>query len=832
MGNGTLSFNNIKGTLITKNPLGAKKITASLEGDFRFGLTTVKSSAAVGSSSRDWVFKGDLENLKVTDVIKSITGSIAGVPMPDGIIDVGIIRSSFSVAPAKKTFSLFGNASLSGTKFGSIQLKIAPRDRSNLGFMVGISPAANFKMAKLDSSLKILDDLKINNFGLVLSSHAAPKGNLEVFKRLGGNNSIGRGLNFIGAYDLTAINLDELIGVKSIMIRAVVSNSIADLLLEGAINTNIKLGKSATFKRVVFRLKPTPADFKVSMGGELEVKVDKDILTFGAEMAVDLTDQAIAVSGKMKGTWRNPFGAKGLNIGNLWATLGLSFRTSPFPLPEIGIAGELQIKQFKGDMLVFLNANNPTESAIDAGFNKVSLKAVLEEFCNRQTLQTIPQDIRNTVLNVNMEDVRLTVAARPLTLNDKSFSPGFRIKGTAAIGEIAGANLDVQVGYEGIDASAGIKKISHLPFFELKGARGKPDPTIRIVAKASTQSKVAISGSATLLGLTAETDMLLNDRGFDLYMRGRIFNVFQAKLAVKGSRIKDGGSFRVSATMEQDFMSYLTKNASEEIDKATKKTQQNITKAQNTITKEQRKLRGLNTNIANMRNTVRAERKRDLDNIRRARQKVVDDKRKHFNNIVNNIKSINRKIKAANARIAKMKREIANASFPKNSALSLKYAPSFTKEAAIITAQQSAKTTQQGYKKVANAALIAAEKSVGLVHTLGKKTPIDADPRIAGLISSKAIANKSMDAAKLVLEGVKIIGVGTLGAAKWIVQNGPTGVVNITYAHFETKLSAAHGGSIRVRMKGTFAGKPIDKRFTINFKSPLQSVKDFAQSLL
>ncbi|MGJ8742956.1 hypothetical protein [Polaribacter sp.] len=830
--NSPLNFNNIIGTVTTKNPVSGAKVSASLTGEFNIGPTVVKSTASVGSSSEDWAFKGELENLSLTNVLKSVVGSIGTLPMPDKVIDININNSSFTVIPSKKSFSLTGIGAVSGTKIGELQLKIAPEQGSKLGFMVGISPSSDFKMANIDPNLKILDDLKITNFGLVLSSYSSSKGNLDVFKKLGGESSIGRGFNFIGAFDLKPTNLDDLIGLESVMIRAVVSNKLSDLLLEGALNTNINLGKSATFKKVLFRVKPSPTNFKISMGGVLEVKVDKDVLAFSAEMGVDITDQAIFITGLMNGKWNDPFGAKGVAIANLGATLGVSFRTTPIPLPEIGIKGELQIKEFNGDLLVYLNANNPSESAIDAGFNRVSLKAILEEFCDQQTLRKIPSDIRKTILDVNLEDARLTIAARPLTIMEKDFDPGFRIKGTANIGEIAGAKLDVQVGYEGIDATAGIKKISHLPFFELKGARGKEDPIIRILAKASTESKVVISGSATLLGLNSETDLLLNDKGFDLYMNGKIFNVFNAKLEVTGSRVKDGGSFRIAATMEQDFMKYLTKHASDEIDKATKKTQQDITTAQNKISNAQLKLNSLNTNIANMRNTVKAERKRDLDNIKNARQSVVNEKRKHFNDIVNNINSINRKVNAAHAGIAKKKKEIANANVFEKPALALKYTPYFTEQAFIISTQETAKVTQQGYREVAKVALKAAEESVGLVHTLGSKTPIDADPRIVALIGSKETANAAMIAGKGILEGAKIVGVGTLGAAKWIVENGPTSVVNITYAHFEAKLNAAHGGAILVRMKGTFAGKPLDEKFTINFKDPLKSSKDFAQSLL
>ena len=151
---------------------------------------------------------------------------------------------------------------------------------------------------------------------------------------------------------------------------------------------------------------------------------------------------------------------------------------------------------------------------------------------------------------------------------------------------------------------------------------------------------------------------------------------------------------------------------------------------------------------------------------------------------------------------------------------------------AYIAVQETAKRAQLVYLEPAKIALKAAEESVKLSHTLGSKTPIDADPRIVALIGSKETANASMEVGKQILEAAKIVGVGSLSAAKWIVENGPTSVVNVTYAKFETKLSAAHGGSILVHIKGTFAGKPMNEKFTINFNNPLESAKDFANSLI
>jgi hypothetical protein len=831
---GAMRLNNITGTLAIQNPTSSKSATASLEGDFKIASSSIKIGANIGSSREDWSFTGELSNYSITDVIKGVVGSVAGLPMPDGFVDASIVKSSFMVAPAANRFSLSGTGAVAGQDLGDVQMLIEPKDggrrSKDLSFMVGIAPSPDFKMAKIDASLKILDDVGITNFGLVLASDAAASSNLAVFKKLGEKTSIGRGLNFIGAFDLRPVNMDKLIGLNTIMLRAVVSNRPSDLLLEASLNTTIKMSNAATFKRILFKLKPAPSNFEISMGGEMEVKVDKDLLTFNATVGVDVTDQALFVSGAMKGTWNQPFGAKGLSIADLWMRFGVSFKATPIPLPELGIAGKLKANSFEGDLMVVINTNNPTQSALDVGFNEIDLKAILENYCNKQTLNKIPAGIRNTVLNVSMKDVRLTVVPRPMTINDVSYDAGFRAKGTASIANM-GAMLDVTIGYDGIDAKAEVDKISHPPFFELKGARGKEKPSIHIVAKASTESKVAVSGSATLLGVTSETDLLINDKGFDLYMKGKVFNAFQASFEVSGSRVTDGGSFRVAATMEQDFLKYFTKHASEEVDKATKKTQSDITKAQNTITREQKKVAKLDIQIKKQRNIVKQERARDLANLKAAQAKVAAARRE-VQTVQNNINAAHKAIAAAKKRIKKKEDWVNAGNVFEKVSRGLEATPYFAEQGLIISGKAAEIAALETAKATADGTLYLAEKSVEGIHYIGDKVPVDADVRVAGLIVSKETAIGLMEGAKYVLEGGKIIGVGTLSAAKWIVENGVAGVVNVNYAHFEGKLSGAHGGSVTLHVKGVFADKPFDKRVTFNFKNPFDEVVKFADNLL
>lgn len=830
---GGFKLKNISGSVTIMNPSGSQSVSTTLSGSSSIAGTTLAASGTLASARDSWRFTGNIKDLRMTALLKSIVGNLAGLPMPDGMVNANIDEANFDIFPMAKKFELSGSSSIGGVELGSMEFKISPKDKKgkDLKFLVGISPSPNFKMAAISSDLSILDDVGVTNFGLIIASDADATANMEVFERIGGTSKLGRGLNFIGAFDLRPTGLDDLLKLDNIMLRAVVSNRASDLLLEASINTTIPIGDIATFKRITFSIKPNPANAEFAMGGEMEVKIDKDILTFGAKMGIDVTDQALFVEGNMAGTWNEPFGTKGLSIADLWMRFGVSFRTTPIPLPEMGIAGKLKANSFEGDLLLVINTNNPTQSAIDAGFNEINLKSILESYCSKQVWSQIPSEIKNTILDVSMKDARLTIVPRPMTYNNVSYDAGFRVAGTANIAG-QGAMLDVTIDYNnGIDAYAEIDKISHYPFFELKGARGKEKPSVHIVAKDIETSKFAITGSATVLGLTAEAEMMINNQGFDMYMQGKIFNAFKAQLEVSGSRVTDGGSYRVAATMEQNFLSDFTKEASEAIDEATKDTQREITKAQNTITREQNKIRKLDIEIANQKRIVKAERERDLAKFRAAEAEVKKAEAE-VNKVQKDIDACYRNIKAAEARVDARNKWIDAGNIIEKPLRAAESVPFFAEQGAIIAGNYTAIGTLEAAKETAKGTLYLTRKSLEGMHYIGENVPLEMDPRVGGLITAKEGSIGILEGAKLFLEGSKIISVGTLQAGKWIVENGPTGVLNITYAHFETKLSAAHGGTVTMRVKGTFAGDPFDKTMTFSFSSPVSEFEKFADTFL
>jgi chromosome segregation ATPase len=281
---------------------------------------------------------------------------------------------------------------------------------------------------------------------------------------------------------------------------------------------------------------------------------------------------------------------------------------------------------------------------------------------------------------------------------------------------------------------------------------------------------------------------------------------------VAAGSTKDGASFHVKAVMESDLQKYISDNASAEIDRATKESQKSFRDAQRTLTEKQNEVSGLNAEIDKQRAIVQAARDKDCEKFNDAKEKVSKAKKK-LNGIKDDIDDKEDKIKKYEKAIDKDKTRLVDDG------------PKIVKLKADIAGLQAEKET-------AKAAMTAAEKALELIGVTCDTTPIDLDPKIASLITARETADKSLQAAKVIVQGTGALTGGSLKATKYIVEKGSTGVVTITYAYFETKLNEADGGMVSMKVKGTYSGEPLDTSFTINMNNPQTTVETFAHGLL
>jgi len=812
-----ISANNILVDFNLNKPISAVSISSTLKSNLKLGDVAIAVSSTLSSNPNDVLLVGDVSNLSLGNVLSSI--NVQKAPeWPDAIWNLSMSKGSISIAPFAKTLILNTTSDFGQVEF-AINASSTPTE-----FILGVAPPSDFSFTRMDPNLGVLDNLGLKNTAIVLAS-STQKTKLTIFKRLGQESEVTRGVTLLSLYDISATSkeLEKLIGKSQLLLRATLSNNVAEMKLMASLDANIPFDakSNVVLKNVNFTLAPNPASFTISLGGTMDVQVEaKRKLSFTTNVAVDVTNLELSVAGIMQGTWDRPFDTNGVQLIDLGLGVGVSFKTTPIPMPTLQFKGIVKVGNpaspaFAGDATFALDPSNPTQCMIDAGFKQILLSDLVKVVQYSTPSFKVPDNSKNTINSISVTDARLTIVPGLTTVQvlEKTYDPGFLIKGKSTID---GYNTDLLVGISmnGIEAGAGMTGITYAPYFSFTGAKGKPDPYFYLSLSTvnPTSSKVAISGKATVLKLVAESDMMISDQGFDLYMNGKIFDLFQAKLQVAAGSTKDGAGYHVKATMDSDLQKYISDVASAEIDKATKDSQKAFKEAQTTLTQKQKEVATLNIEIEKQRGIVKGERDKDCAKFNDAKDQVAKD-RKKVNKLKDDIDEKEDKIKSLKKAIDK--------DFTKAADNGVKIAKLQTE----IVGLEAAKAT-------ANGVLKASEKVLEALGNGCDMTPIDLDPRIAGLITARETADKSLQAAKVVVEGTGAITGGSLKATKYIVDKGTTGVVTITYAYFESKLSVADGGMVSMKVKGTYAGEPLDKAFMINLPSPKATVEAFAHELL
>jgi hypothetical protein len=790
----------------------SRHVNAVLDGMLNVGAERITAQAVLSSRSENWSLTANTGNFSLNKIFESM-GISKSAAFPDALWNLQITNARFSIQPFAKTLALLAN-----TGMGEIELGIkAPT--AGLDMLFGISPGEDFKFSDIHGSLGVLDQMGLKNTVIVFAT-SVQESNLNAFQRIGLNNKVDKGLTLMVNYNLAAISreLSQLIGRADLVLRTTLSTNVADIKLMASLNTSIPFDdqRMVVLKNVNVNMVPAPTGFEFNLGGMMEVKANKDILMFSAEIGVDITNAQLQVKGVMNGDWNNPFGiAQGVQISDLGLGFGVSFKTTPIPLPTLEMKGMMKAggAVFQGNVAVGIDPSNPLNCMVDAGFNRIKMSDLIRAFA---PTAKVPADMRKTMEGMQLEDCRITVVPNPAGMNllGNSYDPGFLTKGKAMLLENYVDLLVAVSSSTGVEAKAQMSPLVYSPYFSFTGAGGQKEPLMHIHIKPTVvNSKMVMSGSASVMGLTADVDMKLGDNGMALTMNGKIFNLFMAGFTVEGTNPKKGAEFLVKAEMRNDLFTFINQHAANEIDKATKTNQQAFKDAQKTITKEQNEVKRLDGSIASMRQTVQNERNADCAKFNAAKRDV--------DNAQSKVNSIQKDIDANNKKISSLKKEIKEKPLT-----SIENGAKITDLGTRVAALETAKATASGVLKTYKATLSG-------MQGLCKTTPIDLDPRVAGLITARHTAVGSLEAAKKIVEGTGALTTGSLKATKWIVENGnPLGVVNITSASFSGNLSQVNGGLVQLTIKGTFSGEPLNTSFSFNFNDAQKTVEAFARSLV
>lgn len=637
--------------LTSRNRVG---LTATLAGTVALGGTSTRLSGSITSreSRENWTLVAEVGTISLQPLVEAIAGQAAltGIVIPPQIAQLGLQKTVVVVDQAKHAVSMNATSAM-----GTVAMKATGGNAS--AFQLGMAPQAGFKFASLAPELGIMDGLDLENTALVIAS-ATMAADLPAIAAVTGSQ-VERGVSMLGGFNIRAAapKIADLLKVDQLKMRGTFGASMANVRLEGKVETQIPLvpnSNVAILKGLVVRMTPAAGGATLALGGLVDIKANRQTLTFGADIGIDFVGPSMFVSGQLTAVdgvaatyWTNPFGiARGLHVKDLGLALGINFG-APIPLPILGlqgelVAGDLNRPDFRGRAAIGIDPADPQKTVIDVGFSELGVRQILTAAAPN-AMRSVPRDLQHA-LDISLKEARLTLVPSPsgADLFGVHYDPGFLVQGQAKIGDWGG-ELYVAVDYErGLEARATIDPILAEPWFALKGARGAPAPFLNIRLEPGPGSYVAMNGLAMVMGVSAEADVFMYGEGFDVFVGGKVFGgVFDASIEVAGGNLKNGGTLYAVAEMKNDLFRYMTENASRQIDAATKDMQAEITKAQRDVSRATAEVRSFDSQIAQYRAQLEANRNQvclDIKNgnadVRRAEAQVAAE-RNRLNGIPN-----------------------------------------------------------------------------------------------------------------------------------------------------------------------------------------------------
>ncbi|NNF34272.1 MAG: hypothetical protein HKN68_09190, partial [Saprospiraceae bacterium] len=495
----------------------------------------------------------------------------------------------------------------------------------------------------------------------------------------------------------------------------------------------------------------------------------------------------------------DPMGIKGLSVADLGIQMGASFTTAPVLLPNIALAGKIDIGKFSGEAVVAFDTRNPSKSMIAASYNKIMLWDLINITTSKKLQQKIPKGIKKTLESFYTENVNMEIVPFPLEVLEKHYDAGFRMEGAISVAGLKGeAAFDLDYD-EGVSASGKVDPID-LKILKFKGAGKNAKPGFALELRKSKTPKLGLNGSVYLLGLQAETEVKLLDNGFQFEVGGKIFDLFKGQIKAHGTDLSKAGDIGLNVKLENEFSGFLEREAIKIIERSTSKAIKNLSKAQKNITKAQTNINNLDTEIKLVRKIVEDDQAKDRKKINKAKSNVKAAQ--------NKVNKIDKKIKAKRKEYKKLKKH------------------QHIKKTAINTQIATLKAS----KATATAALNSAQFVLNGMMKLNVNP--DADPRMVSLYASQKSAIIALEAAKLYLENLK----KTLGftgeVGTFIIDKGADALIRVKKASFAGNLGTLHGAKVDLKLEVEWMKKKHKLRVKYDFKDMKSSLSLLVDMLM
>lgn len=488
------------------------------------------------------------------------------------------IPEVYSPGEKEHAFLIIGNLILYNQKAKAI-LREMTFEKGKPHYSLTIEFTEGVQLSDLAKELSIID-LDVQKLQIVFSDWKYEAQEL-------GGITVEKGLNLIGDVQMVGalkpINL--LTKLSVLRMYGTIKKGLVGTTINGLIPGNVPIGKGATLTKMSLGVEiigklplNTPApqfrlrgDLKVDIQGVAEPVTFTSFLELAAEKAT--------LSGALDGTWENPFGIKGLSIGDVG--IGASVLYTGAVPDGFAIKGVIELADKK---FLLATKGSVTDGAAFIGTMKgdLSYKDIVN-FTNKSTGAGLPVDTIFTVIpNVIMQDPTLQIVPVATTIIGTVYPQGVTFDGAITIFGKKTA-MKIAVLKDGIKGSALLPELEVKDLFSIKGTKGsdgiKKAPKVMLNITKST-SKIAEFyakgfvelAPALLGGASADGFIDFTAFGTDITMKSKLFDQFMfdielkskvaltqppVNLTIKATMAADGGIGDVTKRIRQAAVSVL-----------------------------------------------------------------------------------------------------------------------------------------------------------------------------------------------------------------------------------------------------------------------------------
>src|SRR3954454_16019962 len=585
-------------------------VDGSVAGRIRLGGTAIDLSFS---------FPGELELTAKVDriapfaLLQDVVGSatVGGLALPHEIVALSATDIALRVNVTKRELSL----AASGDGVDRIQVAVH-KLATSWGFAAGIKLAGGFKLSRL--GVPGLDGVHLPDALIVVSSFDDPTFTLDELQPLAGKG-VRTGVLLDARLDLAGLGADRLLGENKshIDVRAEIGSSLSDLTLEASLG-DVPIIDGVVLHEADFQLKPAPQAPSVALLGKIDVTPDDSPLEFIGGVKVE--PNGISVQGTMLGTWKEPFGAKGVAVSDAALQVGASFEG----IPSVGITGGLKVGTFDGDATVAFNSELPTQRVLGVDFNQLALMHVARTFCAPEVAASVPADVTRTLAGIGLEKVKLSIVPQDTMIGQISFKQGIHAGGTLHVaGLTASAHVDVDE-RDGISVDGKLSPIHVADVFSLTADDDTGEGAhLDIEIKPTAVPKIDVSGRAALLGMTAAGSVSFSDAGFHLHVMGKVFDAFDATVEARGTGLTNAPDMMVHADMHQAFLSDAAQRVAQLVEQAGTEAQAQIATAEAEVAQAKAEVAGLSRPTSAASGALAAEQATAQQQIQAAQDKVT-----------------------------------------------------------------------------------------------------------------------------------------------------------------------------------------------------------------